>query len=484
MGPNTSNDDDGLQFCPNCGQRITANDDFCPNCGYNLQEYRSGSQTPEPAQPAPVTNPQKPASRRKKKVRTKQQKRRRRETLLVVFVAILAISGITYGEYYYSKASTLKRAVAAVKNNQSDLHDYFYTTDPNLKLTNSKLQPLTKYFNQNPDKLLSFKTQLSGLGTFDNHRLSYQKDGQKFLIFPNWKIKVKPVYVTLTVNKKNAQIKENATKIAVSNKPHFSKKIGPLVPGSYQLSSSANLDGHKLTNANTYHLNSNKTIPLSLKTVSFNVSGPAGTHVQINSKDQGKIGTSGVMDFKDFPWTQEMKVQGVYQNGKKSISSEPRVISSSDGNHDISLVFKSLVSDDDATTLFDNLSEAMTSYSDSGDLDDATNDDGDDMSSLFVGGDSSPYFGQFRHMGKSYYENDDLDGIKVSATVDSIKLDSENSSDVTYDMKYEFDTGGHYHIQVFRYTANVVKNDDDDNPVEIKSISNQYQKISDYDKAY
>ncbi|WCJ52766.1 hypothetical protein OKF32_05635 [Lentilactobacillus buchneri] len=148
------------------------------------------------------------------------------------------------------------------------------------------------------------------------------------------------------------------------------------------------------------------------------------------------------------------------------------------------MVFKGLVSYDDADTLFSNLSEAMTSYSDSGDLDDATDDDGDDMSSFFVGGDSSPYFGQFRHMGKSYYENDDLDGIDVSATVDSIKLSSQNSSDVTYDMKYRFDTGGHYHIQVFRYTANVVKNDDDDNPVEINSISNQYQKISDYDKAY
>ncbi|GAA3193633.1 zinc ribbon domain-containing protein [Lentilactobacillus kefiri] len=483
MGPNMSNDD-GLQFCPNCGQRITADDDFCPNCGYNLQEYRQESQTPEPNQPAPVTNSQKPVSRTKKKVRTKQQKRRRRETLLVVFAAILAIGSITYGEYYYSKASTLKRAVTAVKNNQSDLHDYFYTTDPNLKLTNATLQPLTKYFNQNPDKLLSFKTQLSGVGTFDNQKFSYQKDGQKFLIFPNWNIKVKPVYVTLTVNKKNAQIKENTTKIAVSNTTHFSKKIGPLVPGSYQLSSSANLNGHKLTNANTYHLNSNRTIPLTLKTVSFKVSGPAGTHVKINSKDQGKIGSSGVMAFKDFPWTQEMKVQGIFQNGKTSISSEPHVVSGSSDDHDISLVFKGQVSYDDADTLFTNLSEAMTSYSQSGDLDDATDDDGDDMSSFFVGGESSPYFGQFRHMGKSYYENDNLDGIDVSATVDSIKLSSENSSDVTYDMKYRFDTGGHYHIQVFRYTANVVKNSDDDNPVEIKSISTQYQKISDYDKAY
>ena len=401
MGPNTSNGEDGLQFCPNCGQRVTDNDDFCPNCGYNLQKYRQENETPVPNQPVHATNPQKPASQTKKKVRTKQQKRHRRRTLLAVFVVILAIGGITYGEYYYSKASTLKRAVAAVKNNQSDLHDYFYTSDPNLKLTNGNLQPLTKYFNQNPDKLLSFKTQLTGLGTFDNRHLSYQKNGQKFLIFPNWKIKVKPVYVTLTVNKKNAQIKENTTKIAVSNTPHYSKKIGPLVPGSYQLASSANLDGHKLTNSNTYHLNSNQIIPLTLKTVSFDVSGPAGTHVEINSKDQGKIGDSGVMAFKDFPWTQEMKVQGIYQNGKKSISSEPRVISSSNGNHDISLVFKGLVSDDDADTLFDNLSEAMTSYSDSGDLDDATDDDGDNMSSFFVDGDSSPYFGQFRHMARA-----------------------------------------------------------------------------------
>ena len=484
MKPNNSTDDGAVLFCPNCGQQVTVNDDFCPNCGYNLRAYRQETQASMPDQPTADSKPAKAAGRKRKKVRTKQQRRRRREIFLGVLIAILVIGGITYGEYYYSKTSTLRRVVAAVKNNQSDLHRYFYTNDRNLKLTNEALQPLTKYFNQNPDQLLAFKAQSAGLGTFDNQRLSYQKAGRKFLIFPDWKVKVKPVYVTLTVNEKNAQIKENGTKIATSNTPHFSKKIGPLVPGSYQLSSSANLNGHKLANTNTYHLNSSRTIPLTLKTVSFNVTGPAGTHVEINSKDQGKIGSSGVMAFKDFPWTQEMKVQGVYQNGKKSISSQPRVISGSNGDHDVSLVFKGLVSYDDADTLFSNLSEAMTSYSDSGDLDDATDDDGDDMSSFFVGGDSSPYFGQFRHMGKSYYENDDLDGIDVSATVDYIKLSSQNSSDVTYDMKYRFDTGGHYHIQVFRYTANVVKNDDDDNPVEINSISNQYQKISDYDKAY
>ncbi|WP_225434872.1 zinc-ribbon domain-containing protein [Lentilactobacillus buchneri] len=228
MRSNNSSDDGAVLFCPNCGEQVTVNDDFCPNCGYNLRAYRQETQAPTPDQPTSVHKPAKAAGRKKKKVRTKQQKRRRREIFVGVLVALLAIGGITYGEYYYSKASTLRRVVAAVKNNQSDLHRYFYTSDPNLKLTNEALQPLTKYFNQNPDQLLAFKTQSARLGTFDNQRLSYEKAGRKFLIFPSWKVKVKPVYVALTVNKKNAQIKENGTKIATSNTSHFSKEIGPL----------------------------------------------------------------------------------------------------------------------------------------------------------------------------------------------------------------------------------------------------------------
>jgi len=474
-----------LLFCPNCGTKIKPTDEFCPNCGFNLAAYRQGD-IQKMASASGKSKQKKGFSRTKKKQRTKQQKRRNLLLTAGVVALVLIVGTIVYGEHYYSKASTLSRIVKATKNNQADLHTYFATNDPTLKINNTTLQPLVKYLRDQPETLASFKSQMGTVGKFDNNRLVYKQSGRKFLIFPEYKVQVKPIYVSLTVNKKNAKLKQDDKLIATSNSTRFTKKIGPLVSGSYDLASSANINGHELSNNNTYHLNSNnQQIPLTLKTVSFNVHGPQGTEVVINSKNQGKIGVSGFMAFKNFPWTEEIKVQGIYQNGKKSISSQTRVISDQNSNTDVTLPFKGLVSYDDADTLLNNVCDAATELSNGGDTDDATDDDGDDLSSFFVDGESDPNYLGFVKMGKGYYNDDDIDGTEIKATVDSIKLSSDNSSDVTYDLKYEFDTGNHYHVQVFRYTANLVKNDDDsDQPLQISSISSGIQKISDYDKDY
>lgn len=478
------NDAQDVQFCPNCGHKVTATEEFCPNCGYNLAAYRQGNaSTTGEAAPAAPTTKKKGFSRSKKKQRTKQQKRRRRLIWLAAIIIILLGGTIAYGANYYSKASTLNRVVAAVKHNRVGVHKYFFTKDPNLTISDQSLQPLIKHFHSNPEDLASFKTQMKTLGTYADDRLTFKENGREYLLFPKYEVQVKPVYVTLSVNKKNAKLQKDGQLITTSNKPHFTKKIGPLVPGTYDLSSSAEINGHKLSNDNTYHLHTTgQTIPLTLKTVSFTVHGPQGTTVMINNKDQGKIGASESLAFKDFPWTQSIKVQGVYQAGSNSINSQSRVVGDGQGNQDITLPFKGLVSYDDADTLLTNLCDATASLSNNGDIEDATDDDDDDLSSFFTDGDSDANYHQFVKMGKGYYNDDDIMGTDMSETIDSIKLSSNNSSDVTFDLKYRFDNGDHYHYQIFRYTATLTKGDsDDDSDLTISYLSGA-QKVDDYDR--
>ncbi|MCT2884389.1 zinc ribbon domain-containing protein [Lentilactobacillus parabuchneri] len=480
-----SNDSQDVQFCPNCGHKVTATEEFCPNCGYNLAAYRQGSGQGNATQPQAPTSKKKGFSRSKKKQRTKKQKRRRRLIWLAAILVIILGGTIAYGAHYYSKASTLNRVVAAVKKNQIVVRRYFFTKDPNLKINDQSLQPLIKYFHNNPEDLAAFQTQMKTLGTYTDNRLAFKQNGRQFLLFPKYEVEVKPVYVTLSVNKKNAKLQKDGQLITTSTKPHFTKKIGPLVPGTYDLSSSAEINGHKLSNDNNYHLHTNgQLIPLTLKTVSFTVHGPQGTTVMINSKDQGKIGTSGTLAFKDFPWTQSIKVQGVYQTGKTSINSQSRVVGDNHDNQDITLPFKGLVSYDDADTLLTNLCDATASLSNNGDIADATDDDDDDLSSFFTNGDDDSNYHQFVKMGKGYYNDDDIMGTDMSESIDSIKLSSDNSSDVTFDLKYRFDNGDHYHYQIFRYTATLTKgNSDDDSDLTISYLSGA-QKVDDYDKDY
>lgn len=477
-------DGQDVQFCPNCGHQVTATQDFCPNCGYNLAEYRQGSSA-DTTVPTKQATSGKKASRRKKKQRTKKQKRRRRLIWLAAILVIMIGGTIAYGANYYSKASTLNRVVSSVKKNRVGVHKYFFTKDPTLKVNDQTLQPLIKYFHNNPEDLAAFKVQMKTLGTYNDERVAFKQNGHHYLIFPKYEVQVKPVYVTLSVNKKNAKLQEDGQLITTSTKPNFTKKIGPLVPGTYDLASSAKINGHKLSNDNKYHLNTNgQVIPLTLKTVSFTVNGPQGTTVLINSKDQGKIGADGTLAFKDFPWTQSIKVQGLYQAGKDSIYSQSRVVGDDSDSQDITLPFKGLVSYDDADTLLTNLCDATASLSNNGDLADATDDDDDDLSTFFTDGDSDSNYHQFVKMGKGYYNDDDIEGTDMSETIDSVKLSSDNSSDVTFDLKYRFDNGDHYHYQIFRYTATLTKGDSDDDSDWTISYLSGAQKVDDYDRDY
>ncbi|MGF2385621.1 zinc ribbon domain-containing protein [Lentilactobacillus otakiensis] len=481
----SSNGGQDVQFCPNCGHKVTATEEFCPNCGYNLAAYRQGNAQDATAPTGKTTSKKKGFSRAKKKQRTKKQKRRRRLIWLAAILVIILGGTIAYGANYYSKANTMNRVVTAVKKNQVGVHKYFFTKDPTLQINDETLQPMIKYFHNSPENLASFKTQMKTLGTYTDNRLALKKNGHHYLVFPKYEVQVKPVYVMLSVNKKNAKLQKDGQLITTSNRPHFTKKIGPLVPGTYDLSSSAKINGHKLSNDNKYHLHTNgQVIPLTLKTVTFTVNGPQGTTVLINSKDQGKIGPDETLQFKDFPWTQSIKVQGLYQAGKNSIYSQSRVVGDSHDSQNITLPFKGLVSYDDADTLLTNLCDATASLSNNGDLADATDDDDDDLSTFFTNGDSDSNYHQFVRMGKGYYNDDDIMGTDMSESIDSIKLSSDNSSDVTFDLKYRFDNGDHYHYQIFRYTATLTKGDSDDDSDLTISYMSGAQKVDDYDKDY
>lgn len=419
-------------------------------------------QPAQPAQPVPHR-----AATRPRQLRSKGQ----RIGLIAgaIVVVLLVILGVM-GNNYYSKANTIKRIVTAAKGNQASLADYFYTTDPTFKVTKTSLKPMVRYLQQDPAALNQFQEGLTNSGQFEKGHLLLTQHGHHFLVFPKYQVQVRPVYVSVTVNKKNAKLKQDDQLIATSTSADYTKKIGPLVPGLYNLASSAKISGRQLTNTNTYHLNQdNQTIPLTLKTITFDVDGPAGTEVMINSQRQGKIDSSGVLTLKDFPWTDQMQIQGVYRNGKTVVKSQPVALDESTDDPEVSIDFPGLVDQADADTFFNNLGDATSILSNTGDIDQAS--DGDDLSTFFAGGDSDSNYQEFVKMGKGYYDDDDIDGTEITARIDNVQLSSQDSSDVTFEFKYKFDNGDHYHVQVFKYTANVIVRDNSDTPLQIKSLT-------------
>mgnify|MGYP002478620238 FL=1 len=319
-------------FCPNCGHPVSPDDAFCENCGYNLKEFfsklndeknqqNSQGQQPQTAEsnrpvnsrPTPKSNasskerdsnpgpqknyssfqgqqerggrqprpqppfqqrprPQQPRPGQKERVPSQPRKKLARwKIILAVVVVILIVGGYLFGKNYYSRVQTLNRLTNQIRT-EKGLTPYFYTADPSLKITNQNLQPMASYYGRNMQALSQFKSQLSAKGVTADRKFSYQQNGNKWLIFPNFQVKISPVYPAISTNHPNVDLKLNGSAIATSSGSTYTKKLGPLVPGEYTLEANGTVNNKQIDNKGTYYINSNKDYLLKLETISFTVS--------------------------------------------------------------------------------------------------------------------------------------------------------------------------------------------------------------------
>ncbi|ULH74571.1 hypothetical protein [Levilactobacillus brevis] len=87
-------------------------------------------------------------------------------------------------------------------------------------------------------------------------------------------------------------------------------------------------------------------------------------------------------------------------------------------------------------------------------------------------------------MAEGYYKDDDVDSVDMDITVKDVAPGTDESSLVTYTVRYTFYHDDDEHIQVYAYTATVKPDSDNDsgNTNKITKIS-AAQKISDTSKS-
>lgn len=61
--------------------------------------------------------------------------------------------------------------------------------------------------------------------------IQVKKSGKQFLIFNDYDLQIKPIYVNVYTNYNGTKISVNGTELATSDKDYFDGKIGPLMPG-------------------------------------------------------------------------------------------------------------------------------------------------------------------------------------------------------------------------------------------------------------
>ncbi|BDZ30502.1 zinc ribbon domain-containing protein [Lactiplantibacillus brownii] len=449
----------GGKFCPNCGQPVAAKDDFCGHCGFDLKAFwhksKAGLNEEMPAKPA-KSQPKQPVTTHIRRTRTKSP-------MPVWFwgivgmIGVLVIGSYLYGQHYYQPANQLDRDMAALKTGKG-LAKQVTSTDPSLKITTDSVKPMVAYFKHDAKALASLASDLKTNAGVNQYGIQFVRTGKAWLFFDKYQLQVPSIYANLTTNHENVSLAVNGKQVAKSTSARYIKKIGPYVPGNYTLTAKGKVGQHEITNKGTHYLHTNgQTVNLDLRTISLTVEGTPDTVIYVNGKKQGKIHSSGTLALNELPWSNHMMMIGKYQIGSKTITSTAADISAAEGEK-ITVKFPGTMSTDSATNLIGNVFSAVSRYTNTGNLKDATNYDNHSLDDYFVNGTDNVNYQELVKMAKGYYDNHDIIGVSYRPTLVSVVPAADGKSEITYDLKYDFTNTKDERLQVFRYTATVEKN--------------------------
>ncbi|GAB3056279.1 zinc ribbon domain-containing protein [Virgibacillus ainsalahensis] len=239
-----------MDFCKECGQKIEKKDlEFCVNCGTSLTSDPSKKEEAS-QQGAPVSAKQAEAP---KKPMTKKQKR------LMIFAsaaAVLFISLYFIGNTLTSQERLVNNFTDAIKEEDAEkLADTlsFYESDEEIEAGDvegflalleedqDSVQEIIDSLNKQSETMNNGDIQKSELeklevlwfSSGDSNHFIILEEGDGFLFYDTYELKIDPVYVTLSTNVDGTAFYADEKEITTSDSSDYSYEFGPLVPGRH-----------------------------------------------------------------------------------------------------------------------------------------------------------------------------------------------------------------------------------------------------------
>ncbi|URZ08321.1 zinc ribbon domain-containing protein [Clostridium felsineum] len=216
-----------MPFCNECGEKLKEKQQICLKCGYNNR------------------NANKPKSKNELILREAMTpKKTAALTIVLVFVFLVGV-----GIYYAQRESNPLKTVAAFKKavnekDNSKIKDLI-EEDSSVKVNDKSIDKVVKYFENNPDyrsKVLNeldqeaaklYEAKVDSINSTNTFRV--KRVGNKFLVFPKYKIVVNRVYIEVKTKVKGADIYINDEKVGTSTSKNFSKEYGPYIADDYKV---------------------------------------------------------------------------------------------------------------------------------------------------------------------------------------------------------------------------------------------------------
>lgn len=324
-----------MRFCTECGTQISEQALFCKECGASLADAQAESAATISVVTAPAFSGSTVAPARMS---------RKQKVFLLSGVVLLAVlfGGYKVGEYYTSEDRLIGRFEQALDSQDPKaIAKLLSSTDENLVIDEKSITGFVSYLDQNPehkqDILGTLKEQvalgeqaakdnsldqlLQGFGL--NGIVNLEKSG-KMLFYDTYSLTMDAVYISVETNFAGTVLSVNGQQAAVADTPNFATKLGPYVPGLYQVEARFKNEFIDLKNVEDMELLDAKTsyaayLELEGQTVRWDtrfseqpeLNGRLyinGKKVEVNPFDNpefGPVTTDGSMTLAveaDFPW--------------------------------------------------------------------------------------------------------------------------------------------------------------------------------------
>ena len=284
-----------MKFCTKCGNEITDEKLFCTYCGNDLRgNDTNNSDSVDATNSFKKINLDKKTDQVENKdsnektdsnnnmdsvddtgsssktpidnsaSNTKISKQSKIVMILIVFLIIASVVIINVGNSLSDPNKLVTRFEKDVaSNNASDLATILSSNDSRLKVDSKSITPLLSYFKSTPayfnDVVENLKNDalspkdIKNLSITSGNTLTLTKSGKNFLIFPKYKINIKPSFIKITSAVKDVTFSINNIEIGKSDSDNSAKEFGPYIPGNYSIL--ANYKGKYITLNTPYPVN-------------------------------------------------------------------------------------------------------------------------------------------------------------------------------------------------------------------------------------
>lgn len=176
-----------------------------------------------------------------------------------IVVAVLALTGYSFGSYYYSRGQVAERYETAAKKSFKDSLEYQVWSDTKKEIKTSEVK-----YTDTKNTITYSKSQL-----MSGERM--QKVGRQFLIFPKWRVVVDPETVDLTVNTADLNLTINGVSYGTTDGNNYTAELKHLYPGTYNFVASGKVNDQDITVSSEENVTSRTEVNLSVKYLSFTV---------------------------------------------------------------------------------------------------------------------------------------------------------------------------------------------------------------------